>query len=261
MIKLSIITINYNNATGLRKTIESVVNQNPQEFEYIIIDGGSTDKSVTVLNECSHLVNHWISEKDQGVYDAMNKGISIAKGEYLMFLNSGDILSDKTVLDYCINHILKHPEVAIFYGDIYGIDDTIPTPWIHKHPAALDLMFLKTNNINHQSSLIKASLFEKYGVYPTEYKLAADHWLYLKCLVNNETFFYIDYPLIIYNYEGASAKQRDKYVKEMEEMWNKEVPNHLQKLCDEIIDFNRYKSMRLVKSAIKIHQLYNKFRS
>ena len=83
-MKLSVITINYNNRDGLKKTIESVVNQTYKDFEYIIIDGGSTDGSVEVLKEYSDKIDYWVSEPDKGIYNAMNKGIDIAKGEYVM---------------------------------------------------------------------------------------------------------------------------------------------------------------------------------
>src|ERR1035437_1992947 len=95
MLKLTIITINYNNASGLKKTMESVFNQTSKEFEYIVIDGASTDNSVKVIQQFNNSTIHdftWISEHDSGIYNAMNKGICKAKGEYIQFLNSGDCL-------------------------------------------------------------------------------------------------------------------------------------------------------------------------
>jgi glycosyltransferase involved in cell wall biosynthesis len=89
-MKLSVITINYNNAIGLRKTIESVVNQTFRDYEYIIIDGGSTDGSVDVIKEYADKIDYWVSEPDKGIYNAMNKGVAAAHGEYTNFLNSGD---------------------------------------------------------------------------------------------------------------------------------------------------------------------------
>ena len=89
-MKLSVITINFNNRDGLRKTIESVVNQTYNDFEYIIIDGGSTDGSVDVIKEYADRIDYWVSEPDKGIYNAMNKGIDVAKGEYCIFMNSGD---------------------------------------------------------------------------------------------------------------------------------------------------------------------------
>ena len=92
-MRLSIITINYNNREGLRKTIESVVNQTYRNFEYIIIDGGSTDGSVEVVKEYADRISYWVSEPDNGIYNAMNKGVLAANGKYIQFLNSGDTRS------------------------------------------------------------------------------------------------------------------------------------------------------------------------
>ena len=88
-MKLSVITINYNNRDGLHKTIASVVNQSWREFEYIVIDGGSTDGSVDVIKSFADRIDYWVSEPDKGIYNAMNKGIDVAQGEYCIFINSG----------------------------------------------------------------------------------------------------------------------------------------------------------------------------
>ena len=97
-MKFSIITINYNNCEGLRRTIESVVNQTCHDFEYIIIDGGSTDGSVDVIKQYADQIDYWVSEPDKGIYNAMNKGVAVAKGEYCLFLNSGDSLHNNSAL-------------------------------------------------------------------------------------------------------------------------------------------------------------------
>ena len=97
-MKFTVITINYNNVEGLRQTILSVVGQTCDDFEYVIIDGGSTDGSVGVIKEYEDKITHWVSEKDGGIYNAMNKGVKVAHGEYLIFMNSGDIFFDNKVL-------------------------------------------------------------------------------------------------------------------------------------------------------------------
>jgi glycosyltransferase involved in cell wall biosynthesis len=99
MIKLSIITINYNNRDGLEKTIRSVIDQRFTDFEFIVIDGGSTDGSVDNIRKYENKINYWCSEKDAGIYNAQNKGIKKAKGEYCLFLNSGDFLYNEDVLN------------------------------------------------------------------------------------------------------------------------------------------------------------------
>src|SRR5687768_15687660 len=109
--KISVITINLNNQIGLRKTLESVVNQTSESFEYIVVDGSSTDGSVEVLNKYKDRIAHLRSEKDTGIYHAMNKGIKLAKGEYLLFLNSGDWLADNRSLENTLK--LIEPDASI----------------------------------------------------------------------------------------------------------------------------------------------------
>ena len=121
-MKLSIITINYNNAIGLKKTIESLIEQSYQEYEYIVIDGGSDDGSKEVIWESLRYVSSWCSEKDTGVYNAMNKGIMRATGEYLLFLNSGDYLYDSTVLEDVTSTLSGED---IIYGDLLYVENGV----------------------------------------------------------------------------------------------------------------------------------------
>ena len=114
--KISIISINYNNKEGLRKTVESVVNQTYKNFEYIVIDGGSTDDSTDILDEYHEKINYIVSEPDSGIYNAMNKGIKVAKGDYLLFLNSGDCLIDQFVIQKVITEL--NDKISIYYGNL-----------------------------------------------------------------------------------------------------------------------------------------------
>ena len=122
MPKISIITINYNNLEGLKRTMESVVNQTWREFEYIVIDGGSTDRSAAYIASQSENIDYWVSEPDNGIYNAMNKGIAKATGEYLLFLNSGDSFYDANVLQNVSNFF--NNDLSIIYGNsVYFKDD------------------------------------------------------------------------------------------------------------------------------------------
>ena len=131
MSKLTIITINYNNLEGLKRTVESVINQTWQEFEYIIIDGGSSDGSAEYIESQSGNIDYWVSEPDKGIYNAMNKGIVIATGEYLLFLNSGDHLLNneglqKAIIEVC-NYDLVFFDIQIVQPPHFG-----NTAWIHR---------------------------------------------------------------------------------------------------------------------------------
>ena len=121
-MQLSIITINYNNGDGLQRTIESVIKQNFKSYEYIVIDGGSTDKSIDVIKRNKNHINYWISEPDTGIYNAMNKGIRKATGEYLIMINSGDVLVNEDVLDTVFK---KNNNSDIIYGDVLWNDNGV----------------------------------------------------------------------------------------------------------------------------------------
>jgi glycosyltransferase involved in cell wall biosynthesis len=126
-MKLSVITINYNNCDGLRKTIESVVSQTFTDFEYIIIDGGSTDGSVDVIKEYAGRIDYWVSERDRGCYHAMNKGVKVAQGEYVIFMNSGDSFYTNDVIDAFVK---ENPTEDVLCGDMFlslGCVNYVPT--------------------------------------------------------------------------------------------------------------------------------------
>ena len=172
-MKLSVITINYNNCDGLRKTIESVVNQTCRDFEYIIIDGGSTDGSVDVIKQYADKIDYWVSEPDKGIYNAMNKGIAVAHGEYLNFMNSGDCFYESTVVENVLPHLCS----ADFYvGNIYvdnnghRTKDTMP----QEFTPSIVLSRLVFSWIPHQASFIKKNAFNKYGYYCEDLRIISD---------------------------------------------------------------------------------------
>jgi len=176
MHKLSIITINFNNKAGLNKTINSVTSQKFTDFEYIIIDGGSTDKSVDEIKKYADKITFWTSEKDNGIYDAMNKGISKASGEYCYFLNSGDYFYSNNVLQ---NIFKNNPPEEILYGNVM-IEKNGNIEGQKIHPDTLSNYYLLTQVIAHQAQFIKRSLFEKFGNYNLEFKIVSDYELFVR---------------------------------------------------------------------------------
>lgn len=180
MTKLSIITINLNNASGLRKTIESVVSQTFSNFEYIIIDGGSTDVSVEVIKEYSDKITDWVSETDKGIYNAMNKGIEKANGEYCLFLNSGDWL-----IENVLEEVFKfHFSEDIFYGNsVFVFPDR--TEQINKGCGKSELTFndFFNDTIRHQAAFIKRDLFSRFGLYDESYTIVSDWLFFIKTII------------------------------------------------------------------------------
>jgi len=211
--RISVITINLNNLSGLRRTVESVFLQDYPQIEYLIIDGGSKDGSVDYIKSNESKLTYWISEKDKGIYDAMNKGIIRAKGKYLLFLNSGDyFFSSKSLSSLIENNITKD----IIYGNM-GVEKEGKIE-VKKYPRLLTIDYFKNGTIPHPSSLIKRSLFEKFGNYNTNYKIISDWAFFLDAVIkSNVSYLYVDTNVSIFNLNGVSS-QPESYKIISEEM-------------------------------------------
>jgi glycosyltransferase involved in cell wall biosynthesis len=169
-MKLSVITINLNNIIGLQKTIESVISQTFKDFEWIVIDGGSTDGSKELIEKYADHISYWVSEPDKGIYNAMNKGIHVAKGEYIEFLNSGDIYFNEKTLENVNRHLSNSD---IIYGSAIIRRDGKDIR-IHMQRDICSFYDLVKKPINHQSSFIKKELFEKYGNFDENFSGVED---------------------------------------------------------------------------------------
>ena len=173
---ISIITVNYNNNVGLKKTIESVINQTCNYFEYIVIDGGSTDGSEQIIKDFNDNISYWISEKDSGIYQAMNKGIRKAKGDFLLFLNSGDYLSNSNVINEVALHLSTNSKNAVYYGN-YIFEDSDGSTEIRHTPKSITLDWLLSGSLPHPSTFIPRAYFNQYGLYDESYDIVAD-WVF-----------------------------------------------------------------------------------
>ncbi|MEA5141176.1 glycosyltransferase family 2 protein [Arcicella rigui] len=212
--KLSIITINFNNKIGLRKTIESVISQTFNDFEYIIIDGGSSDESVEVIIENKNKINYWVSEKDNGVYHAMNKGIALANGKYLLFLNSGDFLYDSTVLE----KIFMNEHKADFLCGRCAISRKGEVIHITNPPEIHTFQTYFKGSINHQSTFIKKEMFLRFGLYREDFRYNSDWEFWIRTIIlNNCSTEKINEIVCEYNLEGISSTENNSeaYKKEI----------------------------------------------
>lgn len=214
MKKISIITINYNNKNGLQKTIKSVIGQIYSFFEFIVIDGGSTDGSVEVIEEYRDKIDYWISEKDNGIYNAMNKGIRHASGDYLNFMNSGDCFHDNKVLE----HILPYLDKDIVVGKYLKNNQSVAWGFPKKEVTMADLY---RGTLNHQATFFSSSLFQN-GLYDERFSIVSDWKFYIEQLVfHNCSFRNVDILVVDYDVNGISAssvtyfKERDKVIDEM----------------------------------------------
>jgi glycosyltransferase involved in cell wall biosynthesis len=201
-MKLSIITINYNNASGLRKTIESVINQTFNDYEYIVIDGGSTDGSVEVIKEYADKITYWKSEPDKGIYNAMNKGIMNAHGEYCHFLNSGDTYHSLSVIERVVNS-LDGTDFISGKTYIYNADNTISHIWYPPKNITFRLFIVST--LAHPSTFIKRDVLNE-NPYDEDLHIVSDYKLMLyELLFNNRTYKKIDVSISDFKLDGISS--------------------------------------------------------
>ena len=225
---LSIITINYNNAAGLRKTLESVRGQTSKNYEHIIIDGGSTDESVAVLEEFladkdyAMKVTYWCSEKDRGIYDAMNKGIPHAGGRYCLFLNSGDYLADNEVVARFDHYNLTD---TIIYTNIIFYNSK--KEWKVKYPSKITLdYFYQRQTLSHQNTLFLTNYMKEHP-YSLKYKIAGDVDIYWQALCREGiNFTYIDDVISKYEHEfGLSTIAATKEIRNRE--WKMQIDEYI----------------------------------
>ena len=200
---LSIITINYNNNAGLIKTMQSIIGQSWKQFEYVVIDGGSSDGSKETIEQYADHISYRVSEKDKGIYNAMNKGILAAKGKYVLFLNSGDIFHDTDVLQNCLPGLAEQTDFV--YGNT--IFDKNGKQAFVNYPDKLSFSFFLSDSLCHQSTFIKRSLFDN-SLYNEEFKIISDwEFFVLKICRENKTYQHIPVTVSIFDVSGASAQQ------------------------------------------------------
>jgi len=207
-VKLSIITVCYNAEKEIEKTINSVLAQSYSNYEFIVIDGKSKDRTLDILedyNNCflNKKINFKVfSELDNGIYDAMNKGIKKAQGEWLLFLNSGDTLFDENVLnDFMDNKYSK--SIKLIYGNTNLIYSSKKSKVIRNNN--LNRFKLLFYTINHQSIFFNYKIFERFGFYNTKYKIIADKDIILKAYFNKKIkLHYIDKVVANFDMNGLS---------------------------------------------------------
>ncbi len=196
---LSIITINYNNRDGLRKTIESVIAQSCKDFEFIIIDGASTDGGVDVLKEYDRHIDYWSSTPDNGVYNAMNKGVKIARGRYCIFMNSGDTFHDEDVIKNAIGQLQEDGADVVTGGTWLSIGRLVPAP------ESVSMTFLYAATLCHQSSFIRRKLLLEFP-YDESLRYVADWKFWVQTLIyNNCTYSHVKATVSDYDWNGMST--------------------------------------------------------
>ena len=237
-MRLSIITINRNNAPGLERTILSLAAQIFKEFEYIVIDGASTDGSVEVIKQYEPRFAYlkWVSEPDAGIYNAMNKGVRMASGDYIQIVNSGDCLVAEDVTERMLAALEKAGNPSIFYGNMIKCFPD-GNKLVDKSFAGQEITMLGmyTGTLNHNPAYIRHDLFSKYGYYDESLKIVSDWKWYLQAVIlGEEKPQYVDIDVTLFDMTGISETN-----KELDKAERKQV---LESLFPKAVlaDYNRY---------------------
>ena len=293
-MKLSIITINYNNAEGLRKTLASVASQTFRDFEHIIVDGGSTDGSVEIIRQYAdneairsegykairpenskadnlassphHLITSspitWISEKDRGVYDAQNKGIRLAHGEYCYFLNAGDTFCADDVLERMFSPnslIASSPNrlLDILYGNEIIVDGNGQRIGIARGVENPSFVDLYNSCMKHQASFIRRSLFDKYGMYDADMRICSDFGWFFRVIAFHEDvrLLYKDVDIAYFENTGLSYHSPELCAKERQQILDRYMTKRMQRdylLLGKYPRLSRVGENKIVKLLLRI---------
>lgn len=270
-MKLSIVTINYNNAEGLRKTLASVAEQTHRDIEHVIIDGGSSDESVNVIQDYVAKVKSeelrtksviWSSEKDKGIYDAMNKGIKRATGEYIQILNSGDILAAPDVTERMVSALAqakseelrgtsKEIGIPIFYGNMIKKDYVTGKIIGKSREVEYSLRQYYSSTMNHDCCYIHRSIYEKYGLYDESLNIVSDWKWFLQAIgLGNVKPVYVDIDVTIFDTSGISETNLELRNKERRQVLEEVLPPAI------LADYDAHAFEMEQMKRLKKHHIY-----
>ena len=227
-MKYSIITVNLNNAGGLEDTIKSVVNQTCHDYEFFIMDGGSSDNSKAIIEQYNNQIDYWVSEPDEGIFNAMNKGIMASKGDYLIFMNSGDCFYNEKVLEDSLNYL----GTDFVIGEVKRKGtNTI----MEYELSEISMMTFYTGAIPHQATFHKRSLFQD-SLYDEKLKISSDwKFFFQKMILENASYTLMPVIVSFYDTTGISHTNTDLATKERNQIISESLPARV------IQDYERYK--------------------
>ncbi len=203
-IRFSIITVCKDSQKTIENAILSVLIQSYTDYEYIIVDGVSRDKTLDIVNKYSDRITKIISEPDNGLYDAMNKGIKNAAGDYVFFLNSDDRFLHENVLQHVAKKA-QNTENELLYGDQVFVNSQTNTTSIRKHNK-LNKIYLLKNTPCQPATFYRRDVFAKYGDFDTEFKIVSDHEWFLRAFLKHKiSYLYLGFPVTVFNSGGLST--------------------------------------------------------
>lgn len=229
-MKISIITVSYNSARTIRDTIESVINQSYDNIEHIFVDGISEDDTIGIINSYNH-EKIVVSEKDKGIYDAMNKGVLLATGDIIGILNSDDLYEDTNIIETVMNQFSQYPSTDIVYGDLVYVKsdnvDKVVRKW--KSMSYKNDFFDNGNVPPHPSLFIKRRIYEESGLFNLDFNLAADYEFMLRIFKkHNYKSKYINKVFVKMRMGGATNKSFSNIIKQNIEILNSWSHNQLK---------------------------------
>lgn len=252
-MKLSIITINYNNATGLKNTLDSVAMQTYTEFEHIIVDGASTDGSVDIIRNYSRLPianRHkitWVSEPDTGIYNAMNKGIVLASGEYILLLNSGDYLVECDVIERIIPEL--HTD-GVIQGGMYLYSNKEECLDYGNGLTEMSFYDVVDGDFLHQADFVRKDVYERYGYYDESYKIGGDTAFFIRTLgFHDISFRCVKIPISLFE-GGGKASGKDVKWKQIQMYESKRIE-------DEILGPRLLKVYKEDRTKVRLYDMLN----
>lgn len=237
--KISVVTVSYNAVEAIEETMLSVINQTYQNIEYIIIDGGSKDGTVDIINKYRDKIAYFVSEPDKGIYDAMNKGINVSTGEWINFMNSGDKFYDVSTLSEVFNDVSHNSD--IIFGDTLICGSHNIRYIEYASPFYEHLPLHNNAGFNHQSTFVRTAL-AKCNPFDTHYKLAADYNMIISLFRQHAVFQQTHRIIAIYSLDGKSDISRKAHIYETLMIDN---PNKI--LCNKVKSEIIYIRTRLLK--------------
>jgi glycosyltransferase involved in cell wall biosynthesis len=256
--QLTIITVNLNNFHGLKRTIQSVRDQKLKNYEFIVVDGVSKDGSVECIEENRDIIHTAIVEKDKGIYDAMNKGIGLAKGKYVIFLNSGDFFYNDDVLQEVFEN---QRDEDIIYGHVLSAGN------VRRVPEKVTASFILRRSLNHQGSFIKKTLFDDLGLYETRFRYDADWAFFIRAILGKKcSTYYVDRVIAVFEGGGMSSKRDFSNYKEQTEVIQYAYPemhDFYKDYMDLVLikkEWMNIQNSRLHKVAFFLQKLLAKFK-
>lgn len=254
MIDVTIITVNRNDEEGLEKTIKSVLGQTYTNYQYVVIDGDSDDGSRAVIDKYTSGIHYWISEPDNGIFHAMNKGIRLAAGKYCHFLNAGDIFVSDNVLKEVFDG-KEYSAPFIVGNQINNFGDS--TGLVKAPNRYLTLYDFYWGTIKHQATFIRRDLFEKYGMYDESLKIISDWKFFLQVIgLHNQQPEYVDVDIVNFAWYGMSTDQKmqQKHDLEKEKVLSECIPPTIRADYEKLHDLSNYE---YVISSMKRQRLYS----